>query len=86
MSTAREYLEEHGIFQGEIVYTVEDPDGNSDGVCVADLMEEYASLHVAKSLSRHNDFMGKLEKLLDEDDIGTDVIGEFVMDYFDLWR
>ena len=36
--------------------------------------------------ARSAEFMGKLETLVLTEDAGTDKVGEFVLDYFNLWQ
>lgn len=51
---------------------------------ILDSMEEYAKNQVEKALKPWNEFMNKLQEEVYKDG-GTDDVGEFVMDHFDLW-
>jgi hypothetical protein len=49
-------------------------------------MEEYVKYRVAKALDFWKDFDENLQTEVDKDDSDTMSIGEFVLDYFDLWK
>lgn len=78
--TAQEFLESKG-------WDVNDPvTGGALQKGVAMLMEEYAEQRVTKAVKRYHDFENELEEKVLEDNADLTDIGEFVVEYFDLWQ
>jgi len=49
-------------------------------------MDEYAQSEVTKAVEFYHEFHSKLEERVDEEDSDVMRIGEFVMNYFNLWK
>lgn len=78
--TAQEFLESKGWEANDPVM------GGALQKGVAMLMEEYAEQRVTKAVERYHDFENELEEKVLEDNADLTDIGEFVVEYFDLWR